>query len=95
MAKFYVKDGILVKLFDSISEVVSFLENVIIFKKKMNRKQWMQELTDLGHGYDDPNGENFTLSMREFVDVGVVKSDSTFVKCNIHDVSKHKPEHGD
>jgi hypothetical protein len=96
MNKFYVRDGKNIKYFDSVPEVVSFLEKVVELKLKTNRKDWMQHIMDLGHGYDDADGKNFAESLVSHVEMGSVKSDGTHVRCSVHEATSFtKPEYGD
>ena len=75
-------------IFNSLQELVSTLERVVQYKFKMNRKQYMQNLIDLGYGVDDSLGRTFTESMSEYVEIGVIKNNSC-VRCNIHEVAHH------
>lgn len=75
-------------IFNSLQEVVATLERVVQYKFKMNRKQYMQNLIDLGYGVDDSLGRTFTESMAEHVEIGVIKNNSC-VRCNIHEVAYH------
>lgn len=75
-------------IFNSLQEVVSTLERVVQYKFKMTRKQYMQNLIDLGYGADDSLGKTFTESMSEYVEVGVIKNNAC-VRCNIHEVAHH------
>lgn len=83
-------------IFNSLNEVVNTLERVVQYKFKMTRKQYMQNLIDLGHGVDDPLGRTFTESMSDYVEIGVIKNNAC-VRCNIHEVthySKYRDEMG-
>lgn len=94
MNKFYVRDGKDIKYFDEVSEVVSFLEKVVFLKCGMNRADWMQHIMDLGHGYDDNSGRNFTESLAEQVEIGVFGG-NRHVRCSIFEATVFKsPEYG-
>jgi hypothetical protein len=94
MSKFYVKDGNLSKSFDSIPEVITFLEKVVEYKTGLKRPDWMQRMFELGHGVDDNTGRNFVDSLQEYVEVGVLRNNKP-VRCNIFEaVVFKKPEHG-
>lgn len=96
MNKFYVKDGLNIKYFNQVPEVVLFLEQVVKLKLGKTRTQWMQHIRDLGHGYDDPNGKIFTESLADHVEVGAVQSDGKKVRCSIHEATQFtSPEYGD
>jgi hypothetical protein len=95
MNKFYVRDGSLIQTFDSVKEVVSFLEKVVVHKLGMTRKQWMENVTDLGLGPDEPTGQRFVESLQErHVETGVVRNQKP-VRCNIFEATSFKkPEYG-
>lgn len=96
MSKFYVKDGNLLQRFDSVNEVVSFLEKVVIHKVGMTRKQWMENVTDLGLGPDEPTGQKFVESLQErHIETGVIRNQK-LIRCNIFEATVFKkPEYGD
>ena len=75
-------------IFNSLNELVSTLERVVQYKFKMTRKQYMQNLRDLGHGVDDHLGRTFTESMSEYVEIGVMKNNAC-VRCNVHEVTHY------
>lgn len=95
MNKFYVKDGKNVYGFGTINEVVSFLEKLLVHKTKMTRKQWMENLADLGYGPDEPTGNRFVTSLQErHFEIGVFRNQKT-VRCNIYEATAFKnPEYG-
>jgi len=98
--KFYIVDTTLGKTpvyYNTLNEVVKHLEGTVQRKFKQNRRNYMQNLIDLGHGADDPNGKTFVESLAKHFDIGVVKQ-LRHVKCNIHDVaqySNYRKEMGD
>lgn len=75
-------------IFNSLNELINTLERVVLYKFKMTRKQYMQNLIDLGHGVDDPLGRTFTESMSEYVEIGVIKNNAC-VRCNVHEVTHY------
>ena len=75
-------------IFNSLNELVGTLERVVQYKFKMTRKQYMQNLIDLGHGVDDALGRTFTESMSEYVEIGVIKNNAC-VRCNVHEVAHY------
>ncbi len=95
MNKFYVKDGKNVYGFGTINEVVSFLEKLLVHKTKMTRKQWMENLADLGYGPDEPTGNRFVTSLQErHFEIGVFRNQKT-VRCNIYEATSFQnPEYG-
>lgn len=76
-------------IFNSVPEVVNTLEKVVQYKFNMSRKQYMQNLIDLGYGADDSLGRTFTESMSEQLEIGVVKPNGACVRCNIHEAAHH------
>ena len=94
---YYTQDPTIGKYvqFNNVSEVVAYLETMVQKIHGMNRKQYMQNLIELGYGYDDPQGVTFTRSLSEEFNIGVVK-DGKYVKTDIHAVHSYmKPEFGD
>lgn len=75
-------------IFNSLNELINTLERVVQYKFQMSRKQYMQNLTDLGHGIDDPLGRTFTESMSEYVEIGIIKNNAC-VRCNVHEVTHY------
>ena len=93
MNKFYVRDGKLIKYFDAVSQVVSFLEMVVKEKCNMTRPEWQQHIVDLGHG---PDERAFVDSLQEQVEIGCVQRDGKHVRCNIYEATVFKKvEYGD
>jgi len=101
MNKFYIIDTTQRKepfIFENIQGLVKHLEGTVKRKFKQTRSVYMQNLIDLGHGYDDSDGRNFTESMRTVFNIGIVGKGGTFNNCNVHDVahySKYRTEMGD
>lgn len=94
MNKFYVKDGSNVYGFGTINEVVVFLEKLLVHKTKITRKQWMENLADLGYGPDEPTGNRFVNSLQERFEIGVFRNQKT-IRCNIYEATAfQKPEYG-
>jgi len=73
-------------IFNSLNELINTLERVVQYKFKLTRKQYMQNLIDLGHGIDDPLGRTFTESMSEYVEIGIIKNNAC-LRCNVHEVA--------
>lgn len=98
--KYFIIDSTIKKdpiYYNNIKDVITHLEGSVKRKFKVNRKDYMQNLTDLGHGYDESTGKLFVDSLYKHFGIGIVK-DNRHVKCNIHDVdkySKFKTEMGD
>lgn len=96
MNKFYVKDGRQLYGFNSIQEVILFLEKAVISKTGMNRKTWMENMADLGYGTDESTGKRFVDSLQErHFEIGVLRNNKP-VRCNIFEaLAFKKPEYGD
>ena len=99
--KFYIKDSLLnnkVVYFNTLQEVIVYLETLCVRKFKQSRKQYMIEMESLGHGYDDDTGANFTELMADHFHIGAVRADGGLVKTNLHELSrniKYRKEMGD
>ena len=97
---FYIKDTTLGKdpiFFKTIKEVVKHLEGSVRRKFNQSRQQYMQNLVDLGHGYDDDEGKNFTEALSRVFEIGL-KKPMGLLKCNIHEAalySNYRTEMGD
>ncbi len=100
MNKFYIVDTTLNNkpfLYETVSQVVKHLEDSVQRKFRQTRKQYMQNLIDLGYGYDDESGKVFTQSLSEYFNIGVVNQNN-YKRCNIHEVdqyAKYRTEMGD
>lgn len=101
MNKFYIIDTTITNsplIFENIQGLVKHLEGTVQRKFGQTRANYMQNLIDLGHGYDDAQGRTFTESMRTIFNIGVVSKGGILKNCNIHDVahySKYRTEMGD
>lgn len=85
--KYYIQDstsGNKYVHFQTLSELVTYLEGVVQRAYKLSRKQYMQNLIDLGYGYDDPLGATFTRSLKGEFNIGVVKN-GNYVKTDVHE----------
>ena len=97
--KFYMFDTTLPKpdyvLFETLPGLVGYLENWIQRAMKKTRSQFMYEMAEVGHGYDDPAGASFTQLLSEYVNIGIVQHDGRIVKCDVHRaVAFNKEEFG-
>ena len=80
---------------DTLNELVAGLEELCPLIHGVSREQFMQNLIELGHGYDDDGGVTFTSAMAENVPLGVVRN-GEHVKCDVHSISSfQKEEYGD
>lgn len=97
--KFYIEDTTVpgVFVFDSLQEIISHLEGTVKRKFGLSRKQYMQNVIELGYGYDDDDGSTFVQSMTEYFNIGVVRN-GHFMRTNIHEALtnyKYRTEYGD
>lgn len=94
---FYIQDSTLGKYvtFQSVPELVKYIgEQIVPRAFKMSRAQYVQNLIDLGYGYDDPQGVTLTRAVAEQFNIGVVK-DGAYVRTDIHEaVMFQKDEFG-
>ena len=101
MNKFYIIDTTQRKepfIFENTQGLVKHLEGTVQRKFGQTRANYMQNLIDLGHGYDDPQGKIFTQSLSEYFNIGTVRKDGQLIKGNIHEAeqySKYRTEMGD
>ena len=89
--KYFIKDTTIDKIviLDSLSQTVSYLETLCKKTLRKSRKQFMDEMVALGHGYDDDNGAYFTQLMSEKFQVGVQNDKGKLVKTNIHEATRN------
>lgn len=98
MNKYYIFDTTLTPAqyvtFDTVPQVVGYLESYIQRALKQTREYFMYDLAELGHGEDDPQGVNFTRQLSDYVNIGKIQNDKP-VKCDIHVVERFSaPEYG-
>ena len=101
MQQYYIIDKTLTQdnkpvYYNSLNEVVRHLEGSVKRKFRQTRRDYMQNLVELGHPADEATGRIFVNSLYPYFELGVVKQ-LRHVKCNIHDVdhySKYKEEMG-
>ena len=98
--KFYIQDVTKNQFvyFGSVPEVVEYLDGMLQRAEGVDRTQYMQNLIDLGYGFDDPQGVTFTRSLKENLNfnVGAVMKNGEHRKCDIHNISSFdKEEFGD
>jgi hypothetical protein len=105
MSKYYIIDTTLQKggknpvlIFESVPSTVRYLEGMCQRQFGRTRKQHMQHCEDLGFGGDEPTGRAFFEQMEQYFTVGIVRSDSKPIKCNIFEANTSaltKDVHGD
>jgi hypothetical protein len=93
MNKFYIQDSTIGKYvtFNTVPEVVIYLEGMIPRAFKMSKEKYIQNLLDLGYGYDDQGGVMLTRVMSEQFNVGVIK-DGSYVRTDIHTAAAFQKE---
>ena len=84
---YYIQDSTVGRYmhFQEVKELVTYLESVVQRAHKLTRQQYMQNLIDLGYGYDDPQGATFTRSLGEEFNIGVIQ-DGKYLKTDIHSI---------
>lgn len=98
--KYYIVDTTLSntpKVYTSLQEVIHHLEGTVQRQFKLTRAQYMQNLIELGHGYDDDGGITFAQSMAESFNMGIIKQ-GNYVRTNIHEATNHntyRQQYGD
>ena len=95
MKKYYVFDTTTTPpkyvIYGTTWEIVKYLESYVLRALKKTRAQFMYEMSELGHGYDDSDGVSFTRLLGEYVNIGVIQKGKP-VKCDIHVVNKFSSE---
>ena len=105
MSKYYVIDSTIkqngqhpVILFETIPGVIKKLEDMCVRRFNQSRREYMLMVESVGHGGDEATGRSFFDQMEQYFSVGVIRKDSTPIKCNIfqadHFLGK-KSVHGD
>lgn len=89
--KYFIKDTTANKLviFENLPQTVNYLEDLCRKTLRKTRKQFMDEMVSLGHGYDDDQGAYFTQLMSEKFQIGVQKDNGKLVKTNIHEATRN------
>lgn len=105
MSTYYIIDTTVIKggknpvmLFESVNGVVNHLESMCKRKFGQTRREYMNVCESLGHSADEPTGRAFFEQMEQYFTVGVVRSDSRPIKCNIFEADKYarlRDVHGD
>lgn len=97
MNKFYIQDSTIGKYvtFNAVPELVGYLKTMIPRAFGMSKEHYIQNLLDLGYGYDDAEGAMLTRAMSEQFNIGVVKN-GTYVRTDVHSAARfQKKEYGD
>ena len=82
---YYIQDSTAGKyvIFGTVPELVTYLEGMVQRAHNLTRKQYMQNLIDLGYGYDDPQGVTFTRQMGDQFNIGIVRN-GNYLRTDIH-----------
>ena len=93
MKKLYIQDSTIGKYvtFDTVPQLVSYLNTMIPRAFKLSREEYVQNLIDLGFGYDDPQGVMITRALSDQFNIGVIK-DGNYVRTDVHAVSNFQQE---
>ncbi len=93
MNKLYIQDSTIGRYvtFNTVPELVSYLNALVPRAYKISRGEYVQNLIDLGHGYDDPQGVMLTRAMAEDFNIGVIKN-GAYVRTDVHSVSRFQQE---
>ena len=89
--KYYIVDTTLTNrdfIFENLSGLVTHLEGTVKRKFNLDRAHYMQNLIDLGYGYDDPEGATFTQSLSEFFNIGIFRQGKP-LRTNVHEAAGH------
>lgn len=88
---YYIKDTTINEIVykDSLSEMVTYLEEVCQRRFRQNRADYMTDMISLGFGYDDAEGVTFTSLLADKFEIGVKRSDGKLVRTNIHEHARN------
>ena len=83
---FYIQDSTIGRYvtFNTVPELVKYFNVMIPRAFKMTRAQYVQNLLDLGYGYDDADGVMLTSAMADQFNIGVIKN-NTYVRTDVHE----------
>jgi hypothetical protein len=93
MNKLYIQDSTIRQYvtFNTVPELVAYLNDLIPRAFKISRSEYVQNLIDLGHGYDDPQGIMVTRVLSEQFNIGFVKN-GNYIKADVHELSNFQNE---
>lgn len=93
MNKFYIQDSTIGRYvtFPTVPDLVKYLNDMIPRAFRISRDQYVQNLLDLGYGYDDRDGVMLTRAMADQFNMGVIKND-TYVRTDVHTVAAFQKE---
>jgi hypothetical protein len=93
MNKLYIQDSTIGKYvtFNTVPELVKYFNFMIPRAFKISKEEYVQNLIELGYGYDDPQGIMLTRAMSENFNIGVIRND-TYVRTDIHTATQYQKE---
>ena len=93
MNKLYVQDSTIGQYvtFNTVPELVDYLNKMIPRAFKISRSEYVQNLIDLGHGYDDPQGVMVTRVMADQFNIGIIKN-GNYMRTDVHELSNFQNE---
>ena len=84
-----------VVIFDNIPATIEYLGGMCLRQFKMTRGQYMTNTESLGFGGDEQTGRAFYEQMEQYFTIGIIRGDSTPIKCNIFEAVRfHKEKEG-
>ena len=91
--RYYIKDSTINKTvyFNAINEVTSYFNQLIQRAHGMDRKTYVQHLTDLGHN-DDPQSVTLTRVLSEQFNIGIERNDGKLERTDIHATGRYSDE---
>lgn len=97
--KYFIEDTTTRRIgtFPTIPDLIKYMEEVCQRKFGKSRKQWMQDMEDLGHVQNENSAQAFVECMAQEFQIGVVRDNNTKVVCDIFKAiynSKRKEELG-
>jgi hypothetical protein len=95
MSKYYIVDSTVkqngknpVMLFESIPSAIKYMEQMCERQFKLSRADYMNRAESVGHSADEPTGRAFYEMMEQYFNIGVIRKDSSPVKCNIFEADR-------
>lgn len=86
MNTLYIQDSTIGKYvtFNTVAELVKYISDQIVPRAfKLTRAQYMQNLIDLGYGYDDIDGVTLTRAVADQFNIGVIKN-GNYMRTDVH-----------
>ena len=93
MNKLYIQDSTIGQYvtFNTVPELVAYLNALIPRAFKISRSEYVQNLIDLGHGYDDENGVMITRAISDQFNIGIIK-DGNYIRTDVHTAASFQKE---